>query len=128
MSLLSETAPPPRNPKLQYCLEDYTATRFVSHGGEFDNAIASARGMDLSTLPESMASALEKSFEQATTAKTLLAQAIEAEQAVKANESAYRGVHTIVRGIEAQIRDIEELADELDTLRSRVKGLSLIHI
>ena len=29
---------------------------------------------------------------------------------------------TIVRGIEAQIRDIEELADELDTLRSRVKG------
>ena len=122
MSLLSETAPPPRNPKLQYCLEDYTATRFVSHGGEFDNAIASARGMDLSTLPESMASALEKSFEQATTAKTLLAQAIEAEQAVKANESAYRGVHTIVRGIEAQIRDIEELADELDTLRSRVKG------
>ena len=38
-SFTSETAPPPRNPKLQYCLENYIEERFVSDAEQISKAI-----------------------------------------------------------------------------------------
>ena len=122
MSLLSETAPPPRNPRLQYCIEEYTFARFTENRSRFDNTLATARGLDLSLLPEDIAEELAESFDAADTAIGFLAAAKEAEQAIIDNQDSYRPVHTEVRRIQADIRKIEEDLDALDTLRERVRG------
>lgn len=122
MSLLSETAPPPRNPKLQYCIEDYTLEQFANNSRAFDSALTNARAIDLSELPKKLPKSLEESFDSAEQAKTLLTDAKAAELAVIANEDNYRIVHTQVRAIERQIRDLDATAKLLDTERSRVRG------
>lgn len=122
MSLLSETAPPPRNPRLQYCIEEYTHARFTDDRARFDRALASAKGLDLSLLPEDTAEDLQDSFASAEQAVELLASAKAAEQAVVDNQERYRPVHTQVRRIQADIRSIEERLEELDTTLDRLRG------
>lgn len=122
MSLTSETAPPPRNPKLQYCIEEYTATHFAKNGASYDAALTTAKGLDLSTLPKKLAKTLTDSFDNAEQAQGLLAAIKSSEAAVKANEDNYRIVHTKVRDIEMRIRDLDEQLKDLDTERSRLSG------
>ena len=122
MSLLSETAPPPRNPRLQYCIEEYTLDYFDQNASTFSNTLTRARSLDLSVLPDKLADSLADSFDSAEQARALLLEAKAAEQAVKANEDRYRAIHTQVRGIQLKIRDLDARIDDLDTLRSRVSG------
>ncbi len=122
MSLLSETAPPPRNPKLQYCIEEYTLEQFSDTNSGFDDALAKARGLDVSLLPKKMAKALTASFDSAEDAKTLLSDAKAAELAAQANADNYRVYHTQVRALELKIRELEATAIELDTARERISG------
>jgi len=122
MSLLSETAPPPRNPKLQYCIEDYTLEQFNDKNSGFDSALIAARAIDASTLPKKLSKSLSSSFDSAEQAKTLLAEAKVAELAVIANSENYRVFHSTVRDIERQIRDLNFTAKELNTQRNRTSG------
>lgn len=122
MSLLSETAPPPRNPRLQYCIEEYTYDQFLAERDAFDSALTTARTLDLSTLPEDLAQDLEESFGSATEAVDLLAAVKAAEQSVIDNQDRYRPAHTTVRRIQADVRKIDERVDELDVLLDRVRG------
>ncbi len=122
MSLLSETAPPPRNPRLQYCVEEYTYEQFLEERDEFDDALATARTLDLSTLPEDLAEDLEESFGSASEAIDLLTAAKAAEQAVIDNQDRYRPVHTVVRRIQADIRKVDERVADLDLLLDRARG------
>ncbi|MFK7995037.1 MAG: SLC13 family permease [Granulosicoccus sp.] len=122
MSLLSETAPPPRNPRLQYCIEEYTYNQFTDNRSLFDTALTSAKGLDLSALPEKMADELRDSFASADEAIALLAAAKAAENKVIENQDRYRPVHTEVRRIQADIRKIEERVDDLDTRLDRTRG------
>ena len=122
MSLLSDTAPPPRNPRLQYCIEEYSYDQLVNEREGFDNALSNARALDLSLLPEDMSEDLQESFDSAEEAATLIAEVKVAEQLVIDNQDRYRPVHTEVRRIQADIRDIEAEVDELNTRRSRLRG------
>ncbi len=122
MSLLSETAPPPRNPKLQYCIEEYTMDYFAQSGSSYDSAMSIANNLDLSALPKKQAKDMSKSFENAGNAKSLLMDVQLAAEAVTANEDAYRGVHAEVRQIESRIRDLDLQSKELNTTRSRLSG------
>ena len=122
MSLLSETAPPPRNPMLQYCIEEYTYTRFTDDRTRFDTALGNAQALDLSLLPEDLAEELEESFDAAETAIALLTQAKAAEQASIDNQERYRPVHTEVRRIQSSLRKLEARMGDLDTLLERVRG------
>jgi len=122
VSLLSETAPPPRNPKLQYCVEEYTYNLLAENGAAFDQTLANARALDLSVLPESLAKSLSASFDKAEEARTLLADVKAAELAELANRDAYRALHSQVRDIELKIRDIDPIIDQLETTRDRLSG------
>jgi TRAP-type mannitol/chloroaromatic compound transport system permease large subunit len=122
VSLLSETAPPPRNPKLQYCVEEYTHTLLTENSSAFDQTLANARALDLSVLPESMAKSLSASFDKAEEARSLLTDAKAAELVELANRDGYRALHQQVRDIELQIRDIDPIIDQLETTRDRLSG------
>lgn len=122
MSLLSETAPPPRNPRLQYCIEEYTYDRFTDNRTLFDTALTTAQALDLSALPEKLAEELQESFASADEAIAMLSAAKAAELAVIDNEDRYRPIHTEVRRIQSDIRKVDERIDILDTRLGRTRG------
>lgn len=122
VSLLSETAPPPRNPRLQYCVEEYTAEQFAGGTSALLGSIEKARQLDFSMVPNKLSKSVTGSFDEATKAIDLLGQAKEAEAAVNANKEAYRPVHTIVRDIELSIRDVQEVIDETQVRVNRLRG------
>jgi DNA repair exonuclease SbcCD ATPase subunit len=112
VSLTSETAPPPLNPRLQYCMEEYAVDQFAVNGNAITGAISTARGLDYSMLPESMQKEIMASFDQAESAFDLLAKAKQAEAEIEAHAPEYAPLHTQVRQIESDILRLEhEIAD-----------------
>ncbi len=122
MSLLSETAPPPRNPQLQQCIEEYTVEYFAKSGASYQSAVAKAQALDLSSLPKKQGKTLAESIENAAGAEAMLQEVVDAAAAVKANEPAYRVLHTQVRAIEARIREVDAVLKTLSTERSRLNS------
>lgn len=120
VSFLSETAPPPRNPKLQYCLEEYTTTEIARNGDTLRAAIAEARGLDLSILPGKTEKALSGSFDDADSALESLAAIAQTQQAVQDASGDYRPIHRQVRDIELKIRGNDSHIKQLKTAISRV--------
>ncbi len=113
VSLVSETAPPPRNPKLQICLEDYVQRQLAEDRDSVLAAITKAKGLDLSILPKKLAGDLEDSFDSAEAAVGLLDDAFAAHDAVVAAAPEYRPAHRVVRDLEKNMRDLEKEAKEL---------------
>ncbi len=122
VSLTADTAPPPRNPSLQYCLEKYVSEQFESRGPTIVAAIESARRFDLSALPKSMQKDLSASFDDAEKAMALLREALQAEQVVNDAAPAYLPLHDQVREVEEDIRKVERRLDDARTDLSRLRG------
>lgn len=122
VSFLSETAPPPRNPKLQYCLDRYVGERLRTDGGATLAAISTAQSLDVSMLPKTMADKLSKSFAGATVAISELNASFEAEKAVLAATPEYRPQLVLARNIEKGIREAKAEAKLLHTRISRMTG------
>lgn len=115
VALLSDNSPPPRNPKLGYCVDEYLVNEFaVNKEGLLQN-ISLARDIDLSGLPSSMSKNLAKSFDSAEQSFALLDGAVAAEQVVSDASDAYRPDHHFVRDVERDIRRLEEHKDEIET-------------
>ncbi len=120
VNFLSETSPPPRNPKLQLCLEEYVGRKLAADNAVRD-AIARAQGLDLSVLPKDIAGDLNKSFTAAETAIANLQTAVETSAAVQAAGPDYRPMLQVVRKIEKDIRRLEAEAKDLSTQISRMR-------
>ncbi|MEO0678743.1 MAG: TRAP transporter large permease subunit, partial [Pseudomonadota bacterium] len=97
VNLTAETAPPPRNPQLQRCLEDYVLAEIEAAGPAIGGTVAAARRLELSYLPEDLAEGLTESFDAAETALRLLPEAAEAGRAKDAAAEAFRPVLRAVR-------------------------------
>ncbi len=120
VNFLSETSPPPRNPKLQACVEQYVHDKLAA-GSEVQDAIARAQGLDLSVLPDDLRRDLEKGFGAATDAVANLQKAFDASEAVLAAAPEYRPQMQVVREIEKHIREAETQVEELSTRASRMR-------
>ncbi len=118
VSLTSETAPPPRNPKLQLCLEEYVFDRIASTSATTD-AIEAAKMLDLTALPRDLANDFNAGVESAETALDQIEVIVRAEAAVAEAEGEYRPKLTLVRGLEKKIRRLVEERDFLATTLSR---------
>jgi len=120
MSLTSESAPPPKNPRLQLCIEDYVMTTFKENGDPIRAAIADAKSWDISFLPKSVQNDLKKSFDAAENAFPALDAAFAATAAIETAAETYRPLHISVRAIQRDIAKhvakIEELEDRLELL------------
>ena len=125
VSFLSETSPPPRNPRLQLCLEEYVGQRLFE-SSETQDAIATVRALDLSILPKDLAGDLTDSLDSADNAITELGAAFEAVKQVEAAADDYRPQLRLVRGLEKQIRSAKEEADKLNVRIGRMRDESQI--
>jgi len=118
LSLTSENAPPPLNPKLQYCMENYVSDRFAEDGPTLMAAISEARDIDLSPLPSSLRGDIEDSFDAADGTFVSMAAIEDAEAEVEAKSEGYRPLHVEVRSLTRRIDQIDdELADLSTDLR-----------
>ncbi|MEQ8322219.1 MAG: TRAP transporter large permease subunit [Rhodospirillales bacterium] len=123
LSLTSDTAPPPRNPSLQFCIEDYLFEQYDERGNELKSAIASARGLDISMLPDNMQKELTASFDKAEKTFEMVATIRAAEAAEQAYAKGYKDLHTDVRALQARMRDDRKEIKTLETeLRRLPKG------
>jgi hypothetical protein len=107
VTLSASTAPPPVNPGLQYCIEQYVSDQFEDRGDEVRAAITRARGLDLSPLPEALRKDLTESFKKAEAAFGMIAEVNKAEAAIDQRTRAYTPLHHRAREVEADIRRIE---------------------
>jgi DNA repair exonuclease SbcCD ATPase subunit len=121
ISLTSDTAPPPQNPRLQYCLEDYLFQQYDAREAELMTAIDGARQLDLSYLPKDMQKNAAKAFEQAGRTFPLVADVRAAEAAVAARAGAYTPLRDQVRRIE---RNIARVNAEIEETGSRIARMS----
>ena len=119
-SLTAETAPPPRNPRLQTCVEDYVLGRIRDSESQIRGAISAARGLDGSYLPEDLRQSLAEGFDEADRTLDLYKQAAEAKRAVDAAKPDYLAVQRVVRVIE---RDMRKVDAEISTLETRLSRL-----
>ncbi len=118
LSLTSENAPPPLNPKLQYCMENYVSEQFETEGPNLLKVIAEAKGLDISSLPKSLRGDVEDAFENAESTFASMAAIKAAEREVESRAEAYRPLHVEVRSLTRRIDQIDdELADLATDLR-----------
>ena len=108
VSLLSETAPPPRNPKLQLCLEEYVHGKLSTDRASVLAALDTARNIDMSGLPSKMSKNLTGAFDSSESALTAIDDAFAAAASVEAASDTYRPQLRIVRNIEKRMRKVDE--------------------
>jgi tripartite ATP-independent transporter DctM subunit len=114
LSLTAETAPPPLNPKLQYCMENFVSDQFAERAPALKSAIDTAEGLDISYLPKSLRSDIEKSFDAARGTFDNMAR-IEAAEAEVADQTAgYKPLHVEVRSLTRRIDQIDGELEELE--------------
>ncbi|MEM7751339.1 MAG: TRAP transporter large permease subunit, partial [Pseudomonadota bacterium] len=120
--LTSEVAPPPRNPGMQHCIEEYNFARFAENGATIKQAIADAQTLDVSYLPRRMNRDLTRGFESAGKVFALVDEVKKAEAAVAAKVGAYRPLHREVREIQKRANAIKKHIKELDTEKRQARG------
>ena len=118
--LLSDVAPPPKNPRLQACLEDYLFDYYATHEPALSDAIGKARALDIGYLPERQHTALADSFEKAGRTFALIAAVDKADDALAAIEPQYAPLHREVRNLEKSMDAIDGQIRELSQARSRL--------
>ncbi len=115
-SFLSENSPPPKNPRLQYCIEQYSATVLFSNEDFVQAAVRELGGADMSTLPKKIKSNLTNAVRDGETAIASLKNAIEQESIIEKEAIEYRPILNKVRRLESRInqkkREIKELKKE----------------
>ena len=119
--LLSDTAPPPINPKLQACLMDHVITEYVTNEAGIRGAITKAQSLDVSYLPSNLQTSYGESTAEAAKSFELMAETAAAKVELDAYIVEYEPIHRNVRTIE---RKIKSLGKEIALLEAEVKSLS----
>ncbi len=115
-SLTAETAPPPVNPALQYCIEEYIAEAFDARGSQIAASITQARGLDVSYLPENLQEDWFEGLDKAETAIPMMTDIQTVQQRLVEGAVDYRPEHTFVRALQ---RDMLIRTKEIEDLRLR---------
>jgi tripartite ATP-independent transporter DctM subunit len=127
--LSSETAPPPKNPRLQMCLENYLFEFYDVNEAEFIERLALVGNLNYSSMPKSMQKSLEKNFKNAGTIFEIKNEIISAKEEMATASIAYKPIHTEVRTIERMIRQnkkqVKALKLELRAIDDLVKKTAI---
>ena len=112
--LTSETAPPPKNPRLSLCIEDMLFEQYALQGDRLRSAIAAGKALDVSVLPDRQRDKLQRGFKSAADTFARVEDVKKADAAVDAYTPEYAPIHHRARRIEADIRRIGAQAAKRD--------------
>ncbi|MDP7425876.1 MAG: TRAP transporter large permease subunit, partial [Rhodospirillales bacterium] len=104
VNLTSDTAPPPINPRLQVCVEEYLFAEYEQTSESLIAAIAAAKTLDLSYLPDRQKRSLSEAFQASDQIFTQVAAIKKASQALNAYIPGYRPLHRTTRDSQARAR------------------------
>ncbi len=118
--LVSETAPPPSNPRLQECLESYLFSEYDARQSELQQSIDRIQTSDLSFLPDEYQERLNESYGLAANTFDLVDAVRVAEHNLDEYSPAYRPLHQQVRQIQKSMRKLGQRIELLDDSRQRL--------
>jgi hypothetical protein len=113
ISLSAETAPPPINPRLQYCIEEYLFDYYDNHAEQLRGHANAIRALDFTVLPEKRQKVLNESLDRTVNTFDLAATVRVAEDNRIGYSAEYRPQHKHVRSLQSEIRILKLEADEL---------------
>ncbi len=106
--LTSETAPPPINPKLQWCIEQRVFAEYASNEASLRSSIARARAHDYSALPDQYRQPLLESFDRAENTFNLVKQIDAANFDLNEYLVEFRPLHARVRELRTRLKSINK--------------------
>ena len=120
LSLLGNSAPPPVNPKLQSCMEDYVHNRLKIISPQIISLSENIRNLDSSFMSKKTQNKLSKSLQNINNASLLLPAVYETNGKVNLLAVTYKPIRDDVRFVELKIdkakNEIKELKSLLQTL------------
>jgi TRAP-type mannitol/chloroaromatic compound transport system permease large subunit len=128
VALLSENSPPPRNPQLAHCVDQYVSNEIALNGDLIVSGVEAVRAIDLSILPNKIAKNTTQSFDNVGLAIEQLRSAEKVSVSLIEASVAFRPLHQSVRTIERKVRqhntEIEKLNAELKNLEQGTSSRS----
>lgn len=104
ISLSSDTAPPPINPRMQSCIEEYLFDHYDDQGEQLRGDVKTLGALELSVLPEKRQKALNESLDRTLNTFDLVAKVRMAEENRIDYSSEYRPQHRFVRRLQSDMR------------------------
>jgi TRAP-type mannitol/chloroaromatic compound transport system permease large subunit len=120
VSLSVETAPPPINPRMQYCIEEYLFDYYDTHGDDLRSRVEALRGANLAVLPEEHQQSVNESLDRTMQTFELVARVRQSEAERISYEPEYRPLHTQVRRLQSHQKRIEGEIAELEQNLTRI--------
>ena len=118
--LTSNVAPPPMNPKLQYCLQEYKFAIYNNSENEIKNAINDFQKLVPTNLPVDKLDIFEEHFDNALGTFAIVQKLQKTEKEYELFAEDYRDLHFSVRKKQKKIRKIE---DKIKKLKSEIRNL-----
>ena len=116
--LTSENAPPPVNPKLQVCLEDFIFNVYDTETDLLRSGVQTAKGLDISYIPEKHQKRLSETHERVLATFGLVENVRNAEKELASFIVEYRPLHKKVRFLQKKIKFVEiDIKDMERTIR-----------
>ena len=106
--LTSNVAPPPMNPKLQYCLQEYKFAIYNNEEERITNAIKDMQKLTPANLPIDKLDIFEEHFDNALGTFAIVKKLQKTEEEYELFYKDYRDLHFNVRKIQKKIRKIDE--------------------
>ncbi len=119
--LTSNVAPPPMNPKLQYCLQEYKFAIYNNEEQRITNAIKDMQKLTPSNLPLDKLDIFEEHFDNALGTFAIVKKLQKTEEEYEIFTKDYRDLHFDVRKIQKKIRKIDE---KIKKTKSEIRNLS----
>ncbi|MDD9878057.1 MAG: TRAP transporter large permease subunit [Magnetovibrio sp.] len=118
--LTSETAPPPKNPRLQACLDVYLFAEYDRRGDALRASIETAKKLDISYLPKNYQQTLTEGFAAASATFGLVDTVRKAEGAVTAFIPGYQPMHREMRDLRVETGAIDRKLAKLTKDRQQI--------
>jgi len=118
--LTSNVAPPPMNPKLQNCLQEYKFAIYDNEGQKIKTAIADFQKFVPSNLPNDKLDIFEEHFENALGTFALVQKLQKTEEEYNLFAKDYRDLHFSVRKKQKKIRKIDT---KIEKLKAEIRNL-----
>ena len=119
LSFTSETSPPPKNPKLQLCIENFMKENVLSDKNATKNSIDLLANADLTTLPKEYKKIIVNSIANFNNGFDNLSNAFEIQSQINAEAIQYLPKLKVVRDKEKNIREFKKLIKDNETSISR---------
>ena len=118
--LTSDTAPPPSNPKLQECLENYIFADYDSQRDSIESSISRIQSVDISYLPDDYQQKLNESYAKAGKTFSLVENVRTTASALEEYSVEYRPLHLEVRRLQKAMRRIDKRIELLEQDKQRL--------